>query len=69
MQPQIKKAKPTYMLRLLCLALHTGLILLHLGLLIIWATRLEHKMVFSAELQTKLSEVTKATMTVFATVI
>jgi hypothetical protein len=66
---QIKKAKPTYMLRRLCLALHAGLILLHLMLLVVWAMRLEHKMIFSAEFQTKVSEATKAAMTGFATVI
>ncbi|KAJ7925476.1 hypothetical protein B0H13DRAFT_1863125 [Mycena leptocephala] len=67
LKPQIKKAKPSYMLRVLCLALHTGLILFHLGLLVVWATRLEHKMVFSAELQKKISEATKTAMMGFAT--
>ncbi|KAJ7654869.1 hypothetical protein B0H14DRAFT_1126242 [Mycena olivaceomarginata] len=56
------------MLQTLCLALHTGLILLHLVLMVIWATCLEHRIIFSAELQTKISEVTKAAMTGFATI-
>jgi hypothetical protein len=69
MQAQIKMVKPSYLLRVFCLALHTGLILLHLVLLAVWATHLEHKIIFSAELQTKIAEVTKAAMTGFATVI
>jgi hypothetical protein len=56
------------MLRVLCLALHAGLILLHLFLLVVWAMRLEHKMIFSAVLQTKISELTKAIMTTFGAV-
>ncbi|KAJ7897553.1 hypothetical protein B0H14DRAFT_2494623 [Mycena olivaceomarginata] len=60
--------KSRYTMRLLCFALHTGLMLLHVLLLVIWTTRLEHRMIFPLELQTYISEVTKVTMTGFATI-
>ncbi|KAJ7347791.1 hypothetical protein DFH08DRAFT_698808 [Mycena albidolilacea] len=55
-------------MRVLCVVLHAGLIVLHLFLLVVWATHLEHKMVFSALLQKKISTITKATMTMVATI-
>ncbi|KAF8214817.1 hypothetical protein K438DRAFT_2138348 [Mycena galopus ATCC 62051] len=44
-----------FSLRILCLVLHGGLVLLHLVLLIIGAKRMEHNLVFSTEHQAEIS--------------